>query len=73
MERPDSLRHQAPTTPSNLLASVPARTTGKFTGSADATKPKLHVLAIGINAYKDNGWTPAGQSETFYFATIRLC
>jgi hypothetical protein len=57
---------------SNLLASLPARTTVKFTGTADATKPKLHVLAIGINAYKDNGWTPAGQSDTFYFAKLKL-
>jgi uncharacterized caspase-like protein len=36
------------------------------------TKPKLHVLAIGINAYKDNGWTPAGQSDTFYFEQLKL-
>jgi WD40 repeat protein len=43
----------------NLLASVPARTTIKFTGSADRAKPKLHVLAIGINAYADRG-TAAG-------------
>jgi WD40 repeat protein len=36
---------------SNLLASPPARTTVKFTGPTDKTRPKLHILAIGINAY----------------------
>jgi hypothetical protein len=35
----------------NLLASLPARTTIKFTGPQDRTKPKLHILAIGIDAY----------------------
>ena len=44
---------------SNLLASLPARTTIKFTGSADQAKPKLHILAIGINAYVDRDGTPA--------------
>jgi uncharacterized caspase-like protein len=46
---------------SNLLASLPARTTIKFTGSADEAKPKLHILAIGINAYVDKGWAPPGE------------
>ena len=41
---------------SNLLASLPARTTIKFTDSAGQSKPNLHILAIGINAYKDGGW-----------------
>ena len=41
---------------SNLLASLPARTTIKFTGSADKAKPNLYILAIGINAYTDRGW-----------------
>jgi WD40 repeat protein len=36
---------------SNLLASLPARTTFTFTGPTGQTKPKLHILAIGINAY----------------------
>jgi hypothetical protein len=40
---------------SNLLASLPAHTTIKFTGATDRTKPKLHILAIGINAYVDRG------------------
>jgi WD40 repeat protein len=45
---------------SNLLASLPARSSVKFTGSADKTRPKLHILAIGINEYVDRGWAPAG-------------
>ena len=35
----------------NLLASLPAQTTIAYKGPAGRTKPKLHVLAIGINAY----------------------
>jgi hypothetical protein len=45
----------------NLLASLPARTTVKFTGSTDKGKPKLRILAIGINAYVDKGWAPPGK------------
>jgi WD40 repeat protein len=56
----------------NLLASLPARTTIKFSGTNDATKPRLHVLAIGINAYVDRGWRPAGQSETYAFLPLAL-
>ena len=36
---------------SNLLASLPARATISYTGPPDSVKPKLHILAIGINAY----------------------
>jgi WD40 repeat protein len=46
---------------SNLLASQPARTTVKFSGPSDGTKPNLHILAIGINAYIDKGWAPPGK------------
>ncbi len=50
----------------DLLASLPAQTKITFTGPADAVKPKLHVLAIGINQYADRGWiTPKGQAEQF--------
>ena len=50
----------------DLLASLPAQTKITFTGPADAVKPKLHVLAIGINQYADRGWiTPKGQVEQF--------
>jgi DNA-binding beta-propeller fold protein YncE len=56
----------------NLLASLPAQTTIKFTGPPEGTKPKLHILAIGINAYTDSGWKPDGQSETFAFPALSL-
>ena len=35
----------------NLLASLPAQTTIAYTGPANSVKPKLHILAIGIDAY----------------------
>ncbi len=37
----------------NLLASLPARTTITYDGPADTVKPKLYILAIGINDYED--------------------
>jgi hypothetical protein len=40
---------------SNLLASLPGRTTIKFTGPAERARPKLHIIAIGINAHADRG------------------
>ena len=51
---------------SNLLASLPALTTIKFTGPADQTKPTLHILAIGINKYVDRGWTAPNQARAFF-------
>jgi hypothetical protein len=57
---------------SNLLASLPARTTIKFTGAADPIKPKLHVLAIGINAYLDKGWMPPGSYRAVAFPPLKL-
>ena len=39
----------------NVLASLPARITVAYTGSVDSAKPKLYVLAIGINKYVDQG------------------
>jgi Caspase domain/WD domain, G-beta repeat len=56
----------------NLLASVPARTTIKFTGPADQTIPKLHILAIGINGYVDRGWTPPDSAVPLAFAPLGL-
>jgi Caspase domain/WD domain, G-beta repeat len=51
---------------SNLLASLAARATITFTGPADAAKPKLHVLAIGVDAYDDPGFVAAdGKSTRF--------
>ncbi len=57
---------------SNLLASVPARTTIKLDAAAFAVKPKLHILAIGINGYTDRGWTPRGQSSATRFPPLAL-
>ena len=42
----------------NWLASLPASATVKFTGSADKTKPKLHILAVGIDKYVDKKFAP---------------
>jgi hypothetical protein len=38
---------------SNMLASLPARTRLTFKGANQRTKPKLHILAIGINTYAE--------------------
>ena len=34
-----------------LVSSIPAKTTIKWTGTQPSAKPRLHVLAIGINDY----------------------
>jgi hypothetical protein len=57
---------------SNLLASPPARTTISYNGPADTTKAKLHVLAVGINAYTDGGWSPPGALSPSRFAPLKL-
>ena len=56
----------------NLLASVPARTTIILPGAAGGTKPRLHILAIGINAYVDKGWAPPGKLPTDLFPPLSL-
>jgi WD40 repeat protein len=56
----------------NLMASLPARTTIKLAASGALAKPKLHVLAIGINAYVDTGWTPPGKTRRSRFAPLTL-
>ncbi|MGE0701860.1 MAG: caspase domain-containing protein, partial [Hyphomicrobiaceae bacterium] len=56
----------------NLLASQPSSTTVKYTGPVDTVRPKLHVLAIGIDAYSDKGWTPPGETQTLAFAPLSL-
>jgi WD40 repeat protein/uncharacterized caspase-like protein len=57
---------------SNLLASPPTRAAIKFTGSADTVKPTLHVLAIGINSYVDQGWLPPHSTEVVAFPPLSL-
>ena len=56
----------------NLLASQPAQTTIVYDGSADTVKPKLHILAIGINAYEDKGWAAPGSNEVKAFPPLGL-
>lgn len=41
----------------NVLASLPASIKIAYTGPPDRVKPKLYVLAIGINKYVDTGGT----------------
>ena len=41
----------------NLLASPPAQTTIVYDGPVDPVKPKLFILAIGIDKYVDKGST----------------
>jgi WD40 repeat protein len=56
----------------NSLASVPARVVLNFGGPSATTKPKLHIFAIGINAYVDRGWTPPGASAPIHFPPLNL-
>ena len=56
----------------NLLASLPAQTTISFTGPAETVKPKLYVLAIGIDHYVDEGGTRPGSDDIEYFAPLHL-
>ncbi len=56
----------------NLLASPPARITLQFKAVAETHKPNLHVLAIGINAYTDQGWIPPGTSQRLAFPPLKL-
>jgi WD40 repeat protein/uncharacterized caspase-like protein len=56
----------------NLLASLPAQTTIIYAGPADAAKPKLYLLAIGIDTYHDKGWTPPGSTRPQYFPPLSL-
>jgi WD40 repeat protein len=49
----------------NLLASLPARATIVVKAPTDAVKPKLYLLAIGINAYADKGGASPATSGSF--------
>jgi hypothetical protein len=57
---------------SNLLASLPAHTTIRFTDPADQGKLKLYVPTIGINKYVDQGWRPPGSDDTPAFESLSL-
>jgi WD40 repeat protein len=41
-----------------LLASLPSKVTVSWNAPANPPKPKLHIIAIGINAYEDNAFHP---------------
>lgn len=56
----------------NILASPPARTTITYSGATNVAKPKLHVLAIGINAYRDSGWQPPDSDAPEFFPPLTL-
>jgi hypothetical protein len=56
----------------NLLASLPARVMIKLPASANTVKLTLHVLAIGIDAYVDQGWSAPGSAETLAFQPLKL-
>jgi uncharacterized caspase-like protein len=56
---------------SNLLASIPARTTVRLEGTARVVKPTLHLLAIGINSYVDKG-SPNAEGKVMAFRPLRL-
>ena len=48
----------------NVFASPPGSTLIFQTGPASTAKPKLYVLAIGINSYRDKGTAPPGQRRS---------
>ena len=56
----------------NLLASLPARTTIAYDGPADTVKPKLYILAIGINDYVDYGGREPAAAESGIPAAHRV-
>ena len=56
---------------SNLLASPPVRATVTWTGTI-TEKPRLHVLAIGINKYTDKGGIAPGETESRHFPPLAL-
>lgn len=55
----------------NLLASLPAQTTIVYDGPADLAKPKLYVLAIGINDYVDRGGKDPASGKILLFPPLQ--
>jgi uncharacterized caspase-like protein len=53
----------------NLLASLPAQTSIVYDGPADTVKPKLYILAIGIDKYVDKG---SAAGDFGYFPPLGL-
>lgn len=56
----------------DVLASLPAQTAIIYAGASDTTTPKLHVLAIGINNYVDQGGVAPGETDRKYFPKLEL-
>ena len=54
----------------NVLASLPAQTTVIYNGPPEMAKPKLYILAIGINAYVDRGGKDPASGETLVFSPL---
>ncbi len=54
----------------NLLASLPAQTTIVYNSPADAAKPKLYILAIGINKYVDRGGKDPATGQLLLFPPL---
>jgi WD40 repeat protein len=56
----------------NLLASAAARVALTWNAPATAAKPNLHVLAIGINDYRDPGYADATGFTRFSPLTLAV-
>ena len=46
----------------NLLSAVPSRVSATWTPSGTLAKPKLHVIAVGINKYNDTSFRPLSHA-----------
>ena len=57
---------------SNLLASQTARVTIISESGPTIIRPRLHVLAIGINNYIDKGWHPPGAAGPVAYPPLAL-
>lgn len=56
----------------NLLASRALTATVAYKGPPGNAMSTLHVVAIGINDYIDQGWVPQGSTDTIVFGKLRL-
>jgi WD40 repeat protein len=54
----------------NLLASPPAQVSIFYEAQPNAVKPKLHVLAIGIDKYVDHGFLEPGSGKIRLFPPL---
>jgi WD40 repeat protein len=56
----------------NILASLPARKTIAYSGSIDTVRPKLFILAIGIDNYHDEAYKQPGSKIDDHFPPLGL-